>query len=161
MSVYQVPAKLGCDEKILQNWLTIIEANYNEENSYHNSTHAADVMQAIGKFMKSDRLQMILNPLDDVAALIAAAAHDIDHPGRSRYNFSNKFPSKAIIQCYFSVKVFCNFFSYPCNLLLLSFPFCYIVILFSYFKKVEKQTTIVNKTTTSCTLMKLDYRFSF
>ena len=29
----------------LQNWLTLIEANYHATNSYHNSSHAADVLQ--------------------------------------------------------------------------------------------------------------------
>lgn len=84
MNLYQVPAKLNCDEEILQNWLSTIEYNYVSENSYHNSTHAADVLQATATFMQSKRLKEILEPLDEVAALLAAAAHDIDHPGRSR-----------------------------------------------------------------------------
>ena len=33
------------DLHILQNWLTLIEANYHATNSYHNSSHAADVLQ--------------------------------------------------------------------------------------------------------------------
>lgn len=84
MCLYHVPARLGCDEKTIHNWLTVIEYNYHLNNSYHNSTHAADVLQATAKFMQSDRLKMMLDPLDEVAALIAAAAHDIDHPGKSR-----------------------------------------------------------------------------
>lgn len=84
MNIFELPAKLGCSEKVLQNWLTIIEANYDETNCYHNSTHAADVLQAIAKFIRSEKLSVILDPLDDVATLIAAAAHDIGHPGRSR-----------------------------------------------------------------------------
>lgn len=36
---------LNCDERTLYNWLTVIEMNYHHENTYHNSTHAADVMQ--------------------------------------------------------------------------------------------------------------------
>ena len=88
MNQYNVPAELGCDERTLQNWLTVIEANYRSENSYHNSSHAADVLQAIAKYMKSDRLKLILSSLDEAAALIAAAAHDIDHPGRSRYTIT-------------------------------------------------------------------------
>lgn len=84
MNLYQMPAVLHCDEKIMQNWLTLIEHNYNMDNEYHNSTHAADVMQATARFMQSKRLKEILEPLDEIAILIAAAAHDIDHPGRSR-----------------------------------------------------------------------------
>lgn len=84
MNLYRVPARLGCEEKVVQNWLTVIEMNYQSRNSYHNSTHAADVLQATARFMQSERLQQILEPLDEVATLVAAAAHDVDHPGRSR-----------------------------------------------------------------------------
>lgn len=42
---FDVPNILNCDEKTLFNWLAAIEANYRPENTYHNSTHAADVMQ--------------------------------------------------------------------------------------------------------------------
>lgn len=84
MNMFQVSAKLNCDERVMRNWLAIVEHNYIAENSYHNSTHAADVLQATAKFMQSKRMKQILDPLDEVAALIAAAAHDIDHPGRSR-----------------------------------------------------------------------------
>ena len=84
MNVFHVPARLGCDEKTMQNWLSVIEMNYQTQNSYHNSTHAADVLQATARFMQSERLKQILEPLDEVAALLAAAAHDVDHPGRSR-----------------------------------------------------------------------------
>lgn len=84
MNNYGVPSQLNCDERTLQNWLTVIEVNYNSQNSYHNSTHAADVLQATARFMRSERLKLLLDPLDEVAALVAAAAHDIDHPGKSR-----------------------------------------------------------------------------
>lgn len=97
MNVYRVPARLGCDEKIVQNWLTVIEMNYKIRNSYHNSTHAADVMQATARFMQSERLKLILEPLDEVAALIAAAAHDIDHPGRSSQFLCNSNNKLAIL----------------------------------------------------------------
>ncbi|XP_014467435.1 PREDICTED: high affinity cAMP-specific and IBMX-insensitive 3',5'-cyclic phosphodiesterase 8A isoform X2 [Dinoponera quadriceps] len=97
MNLYQVPAKLNCDEKVMQNWLSIIEYNYISENSYHNSTHAADVMQATATFMQSKRLKEILEPLDEVAALIAAAAHDIDHPGRSSQFLCNANNRLAIL----------------------------------------------------------------
>ncbi|XP_043517103.1 high affinity cAMP-specific and IBMX-insensitive 3',5'-cyclic phosphodiesterase 8 isoform X2 [Frieseomelitta varia] len=97
MNVYRVPARLGCDEKIVQKWLTIIEMNYKVRNSYHNSTHAADVLQATARFMQSERLKLILEPLDEVAALIAAAAHDIDHPGRSSQFLCNSNNKLAIL----------------------------------------------------------------
>lgn len=42
---FDVPNILNCDETTLYNWLTVIELNYRSGNTYHNSTHAADVMQ--------------------------------------------------------------------------------------------------------------------
>ncbi|XP_011503203.1 PREDICTED: high affinity cAMP-specific and IBMX-insensitive 3',5'-cyclic phosphodiesterase 8B [Ceratosolen solmsi marchali] len=97
MNRYSVPARLNCDERTLQNWLTVIEVNYNVANSYHNSTHAADVLQATARFMESDRLKVLLDPLDEVAALVAAAAHDIDHPGKSSQFLCNAGNKLAIL----------------------------------------------------------------
>ncbi|XP_034171921.1 phosphodiesterase 8 isoform X2 [Osmia lignaria lignaria] len=97
MNLYRVPARLGCDEKIIQNWLTLIEMNYQATNCYHNSTHAADVLQATARFMQSERLKQILEPLDEVAVLIAATAHDIDHPGRSSQFLCNADCKLAVL----------------------------------------------------------------
>ena len=42
---FEVTKTLKIEDSILQNWLTLIEANYHSDNSYHNSSHAADVLQ--------------------------------------------------------------------------------------------------------------------
>ncbi|XP_023245667.1 high affinity cAMP-specific and IBMX-insensitive 3',5'-cyclic phosphodiesterase 8-like [Copidosoma floridanum] len=97
MSQFKVAERLECDERVLQNWLTIVEANYNSQVSYHNSTHATDVLQAIARFMRSERLRAILDPLDEVAALLAAAAHDIGHPGKSSQFLCNASDHLAIL----------------------------------------------------------------
>ncbi|CAK9826092.1 High affinity cAMP-specific and IBMX-insensitive 3',5'-cyclic phosphodiesterase 8A [Anthophora retusa] len=97
MNLFRVPARLGCEEKVIQNWLTLIEMNYQAQNVYHNSTHAADVLQATARFMQSERLKQILEPLDEVATLIAAAAHDVDHPGRSSQFLCNADNKLAIL----------------------------------------------------------------
>ena len=34
---FEVPRTLGIEESVLQNWLTLIEANYRSGNTYHNS----------------------------------------------------------------------------------------------------------------------------
>lgn len=54
---FDVCSTLECDERTLLHWLTIIETNYHAVNTYHNSTHAADVLQVSSrwrwKFFKS------------------------------------------------------------------------------------------------------------
>ena len=84
MTRFEVPRVLNCDEATLQNWLTVIEANYHSTNSYHNSTHAADVLQSTAFFLQRNRVKALLDPLDFAACLIAAAVHDVDHPGKTR-----------------------------------------------------------------------------
>lgn len=58
---------LKCNETTLQNWLTLIEANYHSQNAYHNSTHAADVLQATAYFLQRDKIKVIVEwwPSDD------------------------------------------------------------------------------------------------
>ena len=52
---FDVTKTLQIEESTVQNWLTLIEANYHKDNSYHNSSHAADVMQAVSYFLEKDR----------------------------------------------------------------------------------------------------------
>ncbi|XP_068083282.1 high affinity cAMP-specific and IBMX-insensitive 3',5'-cyclic phosphodiesterase 8 isoform X2 [Anabrus simplex] len=94
---FEVPQTLGCDESTLHNWLTIIELNYKSTNTYHNSTHAADVLQASAGFLERERLKKIMAPLDDATCLIAAAAHDVDHPGKSSAFLINSDDELALL----------------------------------------------------------------
>ncbi|RZB41067.1 high affinity cAMP-specific and IBMX-insensitive 3',5'-cyclic phosphodiesterase 8A, partial [Asbolus verrucosus] len=94
---FEVAAILNCDEKTLYNWLIIIEANYHTDNTYHNSTHAADVMQATAGFLEKEKLKSIMDSLDEATSLIAAAAHDVDHPGKSNAFLANSDNPLAIL----------------------------------------------------------------
>lgn len=42
---FDVFSTLNIDENVCKAWLAVIEAHYHKSNTYHNSTHAADVMQ--------------------------------------------------------------------------------------------------------------------
>ncbi|XP_016362230.1 high affinity cAMP-specific and IBMX-insensitive 3',5'-cyclic phosphodiesterase 8A-like, partial [Sinocyclocheilus anshuiensis] len=75
----------------------IIETNYHFSNSYHNSTHAADVLHATAYFLRKERVKQSLDPIDEVAALIAAAVHDVDHPGRTNSFLCNAGSELAIL----------------------------------------------------------------
>nr|CAI5818794.1 unnamed protein product [Callosobruchus analis] len=94
---FDVASTLNCDEKTILNWLTVIEVNYHPENAYHNSTHAADVMQATANYLEKERMKSLMDPLDEATSLIAAAAHDVDHPGKSSAFLSNSDNPLAIL----------------------------------------------------------------
>ncbi|KAL2791011.1 high affinity cAMP-specific and IBMX-insensitive 3',5'-cyclic phosphodiesterase 8A isoform 2 [Daubentonia madagascariensis] len=88
---------LNCSESTLRSWLQIIEANYHSSNPYHNSTHSADVLHATAYFLSKERIKETLDPMDEVAALIAAAIHDVDHPGRTNSFLCNAGSELAIL----------------------------------------------------------------
>uniref|UniRef100_A0A8C5S7S5 Phosphodiesterase n=1 Tax=Laticauda laticaudata TaxID=8630 RepID=A0A8C5S7S5_LATLA len=88
---------LSCSEATLRTWFQVIEANYHSSNSYHNSTHAADVLHATAFFLGKDRVKGSLDHLDQVAALIAATVHDVDHPGRTNSFLCNASSELAVL----------------------------------------------------------------
>ncbi|RXN33425.1 high affinity cAMP-specific and IBMX-insensitive 3, 5 -cyclic phosphodiesterase 8B isoform X1 [Labeo rohita] len=96
-SAFGVCEFLNCTEATLRSWLQVIEANYHASNSYHNSTHAADVLHATAFFLRKDRVKGSLDQLDEVAALLAATVHDVDHPGRTNSFLCNAGSELAIL----------------------------------------------------------------
>ncbi|XP_075935024.1 high affinity cAMP-specific and IBMX-insensitive 3',5'-cyclic phosphodiesterase 8B isoform X5 [Anarhichas minor] len=88
---------LSCSEATLRSWLQLMEASYHSSNSYHNSTHAADVLHATAYFLRKERVKTSLDQLDEVAALIAATVHDVDHPGRTNSFLCNAGSELAIL----------------------------------------------------------------
>ncbi|XP_037689055.1 high affinity cAMP-specific and IBMX-insensitive 3',5'-cyclic phosphodiesterase 8A isoform X3 [Choloepus didactylus] len=88
---------LNCSESTMRLWLQIIEANYHSSNPYHNSTHSADVLHATAYFLSKERIKQTLDPVDEVAALIAATIHDVDHPGRTNSFLCNAGSELAIL----------------------------------------------------------------
>jgi len=47
---YNVVSLLSTDERTMIKWLQMIETHYHTDITYHNSTHAADVLQACAFF---------------------------------------------------------------------------------------------------------------
>ncbi|XP_068190344.1 high affinity cAMP-specific and IBMX-insensitive 3',5'-cyclic phosphodiesterase 8B isoform X3 [Antennarius striatus] len=88
---------LNCSEATLRSWLQLMEGSYHSSNSYHNSTHAADVLHATSYFLRKERVKNSLDQLDEVAALIAATVHDVDHPGRTNSFLCNAGSELAIL----------------------------------------------------------------
>lgn len=74
------------EQTTLVNFLQEIQRGYIATNPYHNSIHAADVMQTVNYFLIQPELTQFLRPLDRALALIAAGIHDFMHDG-----FNNSF----------------------------------------------------------------------
>lgn len=49
---------LNCSEATLRSWLQLMETSYHSSNSYHNSTHAADVLHATAYFLRKERVKV-------------------------------------------------------------------------------------------------------
>ena len=64
----------------LINYFTSLEKNYLSV-PYHNSNHAADVMQSTHVLLNLPTLKHLFSPYEITAALFAAAVHDVGHPG--------------------------------------------------------------------------------
>ncbi|KAL0225751.1 hypothetical protein P9112_013075 [Eukaryota sp. TZLM1-RC] len=52
-------------------------------NPYHNSLHAADVVQAVFYLLEVEGLGDVFDDVERLALIIAAAVHDFKHPGQS------------------------------------------------------------------------------
>lgn len=96
-NAFNVHKTLGVDDKTTYGWLSTIEKNYKPANTYHNSSHAADVLQVTGCFLNKLKTKNLLDPLDEACCLIAAAAHDVGHPGKSSAFLTNAGDELAIL----------------------------------------------------------------
>ncbi|ELK32793.1 High affinity cAMP-specific and IBMX-insensitive 3',5'-cyclic phosphodiesterase 8A [Myotis davidii] len=88
---------LKCSETSLRLWLQTMESHYHSSNPYHNSTHAAHVLHATAYFLCQERIKQALGSVDEAAALIAAAVHDLDHLGRTNLFLCNAGSPLAVL----------------------------------------------------------------
>ena len=81
---------LGLDRAVLRRWLAFVEQHY-QLVPYHNSTHAADVLQATHYLLSRCDAGSFLPATTIFAVLIAAMIHDAGHDG-----LNNLFHQKAL-----------------------------------------------------------------
>jgi 3',5'-cyclic-nucleotide phosphodiesterase len=88
---YGYTEKFNISEKLLLNWLSVVESGYHP-NPYHNSMHGADVLHITHFILSTGGMAKKLKLTDEdmFAALCAATIHDYDHPG-----INNNFHIKA------------------------------------------------------------------
>lgn len=74
-------SSIGIDEAKFLNFIWAVENSYRKKVSFHNSTHAADVLHCIYCLLRSPVVSGTFSSLEILSMYIAAAVHDIDHPG--------------------------------------------------------------------------------
>uniref|UniRef100_A0A3B4YZ49 Phosphodiesterase n=1 Tax=Stegastes partitus TaxID=144197 RepID=A0A3B4YZ49_9TELE len=65
----------------LWRFLVMVQEDYHSDNPYHNAVHAADVTQAMYCYLREPMLAKSLTSYDILLGLLAAATHDLGHPG--------------------------------------------------------------------------------
>lgn len=80
----------------LVTYLLHLEHHY-KDNPYHNAIHGADVTQSINVLLLSPALHGVFSELEVLAAVFAAAIHDVDHPGYTNQYLINSSSELAIM----------------------------------------------------------------
>ncbi|XP_069462849.1 3',5'-cyclic-AMP phosphodiesterase 7B isoform X2 [Ambystoma mexicanum] len=89
----------------LHRFFVMVQEDYHSQNPYHNAVHAADVTQAMHCYLKEAKLARFLTPLDIMLGLLAAAAHDVDHPGvnqpfliKTKHHLANLYQNVSVLE---------------------------------------------------------------
>ncbi|XP_026516385.1 cAMP-specific 3',5'-cyclic phosphodiesterase 4A [Terrapene carolina triunguis] len=81
----------------LLTYVLTLEEHYHADVAYHNSLHAADVVQSTHVLLATPALDAVFTDLEILAALFAAAIHDVDHPGVSNQFLINTNSELALM----------------------------------------------------------------
>jgi hypothetical protein len=90
-----VVGSLKLDEEVVRNWLGFVENLY-QDNEYHNSLHAADVLQAAHFLLARGGAAQFLPPLAVFALLVSAMIHDAGHDGLNNLYHQNALTDRAL-----------------------------------------------------------------
>ncbi|KAI9003628.1 hypothetical protein BC832DRAFT_532098, partial [Gaertneriomyces semiglobifer] len=114
--------ELDIDFEKMRNWLLMIEQEYHP-HPYHNVIHAADVLHALNYLLIEDSIGVHFSPLEVFALVIAAAGHDIDHPGlnnnflvKSRHEWAILYSDNSVLEFHHSAHVFRKTLTSNCNI---------------------------------------------
>ena len=84
----QFNSLLECENSEIIDLFTAIEDAYLEQQ-FHNATHGADVMQAVYSLLVNSPVYRHLQPIERLSVVLAAATHDIAHPGYNNTFLAN------------------------------------------------------------------------
>uniref|UniRef100_A0A4W5JWA6 Phosphodiesterase n=1 Tax=Hucho hucho TaxID=62062 RepID=A0A4W5JWA6_9TELE len=91
MKTFKIPADT------FVTFMLTLEAHYHSDVEYHNSLHAADVAQSTHILLATPALDAVFTDLEILAAIFAAAIHDVDHPGVSNQFLINTNSELALM----------------------------------------------------------------
>ncbi|XP_037067742.1 cAMP-specific 3',5'-cyclic phosphodiesterase 4C isoform X1 [Peromyscus leucopus] len=91
LQTFRIPADA------LRAYLLTLEGHYHADVAYHNSVHAADVVQSAHVLLGAPALQAVFTDLEVLAAVFACAIHDVDHPGVSNQFLINTNSELALM----------------------------------------------------------------
>lgn len=97
--IHELHEEFRIDRVVLRNFLFLLDEGY-LANPYHNSSHAADVVNSVNYLitrLADGQIRDTLTNLEFYAALVAAAIHDFRHPGKSN-NYLIKAKHELAIQ---------------------------------------------------------------
>lgn len=89
--LFSLCKSLNIPLNLMNSLLIALEAAY-YPLPYHSSTHAADVMQAVHSFVRGE-----LTEREEMVLYLAAAAHDVGHPGRNNAFLVNTRSKLAVL----------------------------------------------------------------
>ncbi|XP_035269188.1 cAMP-specific 3',5'-cyclic phosphodiesterase 4B isoform X6 [Anguilla anguilla] len=91
MKTFKIPADA------FVTYMMTLEDHYHSDVAYHNSLHAADVAQSTHILLSTPALDAVFTDLEILAAIFAAAIHDVDHPGVSNQFLINTNSELALM----------------------------------------------------------------
>lgn len=96
MRKYALVAELKLDEGKVLRFLQNLERKY-QDNPYHNSTHAADVLNSLLFLYRQSALFRDTTELELFGSIIAALGHDVGHPALNNRYLANSRSNLALL----------------------------------------------------------------
>lgn len=95
---------LGLDKKKFKEFICNVNAQYKNENHYHNFHHAYSVTVAVAKIL-TEGVDLYCSQIDVLAMLVSALTHDIAHPGmnndffvKSKHQLAIRYNDNAVLE---------------------------------------------------------------
>ncbi|KAL2914797.1 Chk1 protein kinase [Polyrhizophydium stewartii] len=104
--------KFQINDTVVRNFFERVEAGYHKL-PYHNSSHAADVLQTVAMLLLETELVEKFTALEIFCACVASAVHDLDHPGvnnnflvQSHHPLATLYNDVAVLESHHASKAF-------------------------------------------------------